>query len=94
MFQERVSGEDTVVRLNNRCRDLWRWVNSETKLGLFPIVHRKSLKEKRSETRSGSSTNSVEDKEALETSAVISKLSDTVQTEINNLLPNCNYTTN
>lgn len=88
MFQERVSGEDTVVRLNNRGRDLWRWVNSEPELGLFPVVDRKPLKEKRSKTRPSPSTNSVEDKEALETSAVISELSDTVQAQINNFLPN------
>ena len=66
MFQERVSGEDTVVRLNDRCRDLRRRVNSETKLGFFPIVHREPLKEKRPKTRPSSSTNSVEDKEAIE----------------------------
>lgn len=88
VLQERVSGEDTVVRLNDRGRDLWRWVNSETELGLFPVVDRKSLKEKRSKTRSSSSTNSVEDKESLETGTVISELSDTVQAQINNFLPN------
>ena len=84
-----MSGEDTVVRLNNRCRHLRRWVNSETKLGFFPIVHRESLKEERPHTRPSSSTNSIEDKEALETSAVISELSD--QAQINNLLPNCYF---
>ena len=88
MFQERVSGEDTVVRLNNRCGDLWRWVNSEPELGLFPVVDRKSLEEERPKTRPSSSTNSVEDKEALETSTVIRELSDTVQAQINNFLPN------
>lgn len=88
MLQERVSGEDTVVRLNNRCRHLWRWVHSETQLGLFPIVDRKSLKEERSKTRSSASTNSVEDEESLETGTVISELPDTVQAQINNFLPN------
>lgn len=88
VFQERVSGEDTVVRLNNRGGDLWRWVNCETQLGLFPVVNRKSLKEERSKTRSSPSTNSVEDEESLETSTVISELSDTVQAQINNLFPN------
>ena len=88
VLQERVSREDTVVRLNNRRRDLRRRVNSETKLGLFPVVHREPLKEKRPKTRPSSTTNSVEDKEALETSTVISELPDTVQAEINNLLPN------
>ena len=88
MFQERVCGEDTVVRLNNRGGDLRRWVDSEPELGLFPIVDREPLKEKRSKTRPSSSTNSVEDKEALKTSTVISELSDTVQAQINNFLPN------
>lgn len=88
MFQEGVSGEDTVVRLNNRGRDLRRWVNCESQLGLFAIVNGKSLKEERSKTRSSPTTNSVEDKESLETSTVISELSDTVQAQINNLFPN------
>ena len=39
--------------------------------------------------RSRSSTNSVEDEEALETSAVVRKLPDTVKAQVNNLLANC-----
>ena len=46
VFQEGVSGEDTVVRLNDRGRDLWRWVNSEPELGLFPVVDREPLEKK------------------------------------------------
>lgn len=40
-------------------------------------------------TRAGSSTNSVEDKEALQASAIVCQLADAVQAEVHNLLPNC-----
>jgi hypothetical protein len=47
-----------------------------------------TLQEKGSKPRTSASTNSIEYKESLEASAVVSKLSDTVQTQINNLLAN------
>ena len=83
-----MSGEDGVVWLNNGGGDLWGWVHGESKLGLLTVIHRKSLEEKRSETGSGSSTDGVEDEETLETSALIGKLSDSVEAEINDFLTN------
>lgn len=88
MLQERVCGEDTVVWLNNRGGDLRRRVDSETKFGFLAIINRETLQQKRTETRTSSSTNSIENQEPLETSAVVSKLSDAVQTQINDLFPN------
>ena len=88
VLEEGVSGEDGVVWLNNGGGDLWGWVDGETELGFLTVVDGKSLEEERSETGSGTSTDGVEDEETLETSALISKLSDSVEAEINNLLTN------
>ena len=88
VLEEGVGGEDGVVWLNNGGGDLWGWVDGETELGFLTVVDGKSLEEERSETGSGTSTDGVEDEETLETSALISKLSDSVEAEINNLLTN------
>jgi len=88
VLEEGVGGEDGVVWLNNGGGDLWGWVDGETELGFLTVVNGKSLEEERSETGSGTSTDGVEDEETLETSALISKLSDSVEAEINNLLTN------
>jgi hypothetical protein len=89
VLKESVGGEHTVVRLNNRGRNLRGGVDSETQLGFLAIVNRKTLKEERTETRASASTNCIEYKKALETSAVISQLANAVQAEIHNLLTNC-----
>jgi len=86
VLKEGVSGEHRVIWLNNCGGDLWGWVHGETELGFLTIIDGESLKEERSKTRSGTTTDSVEDKEALKTSALISKLSDSVKAEVNNFL--------
>ena len=86
VLKEGVSGEHRVIWLNNGGGDLWGWVHGETELGFLTIIDGESLKEERSKTRSGTTTDSVEDKEALKTSALISKLSDSVKAEVNNFL--------
>ncbi|BAT13425.1 Os11g0247350, partial [Oryza sativa Japonica Group] len=93
VLKEGVGGEDTVVWLNHRGGDLRGRVHGEPELGLLAIVHRETLKEKGTETGARSSSNSVEHKEALETSAVVGKLPDAVKAQINNLLANCVVTT-
>ena len=57
-------------------------------LDFFTVIDGKSLEEERSETGTGSSTDGVEDEETLETSALIGKLSDSVEAEINDFLTN------
>jgi len=89
VLEERVGGQDTVVWLNHRGRDLGGWVHSEPKLGLLAVINRQALQKEGTKSRASSSTNSVEDKEALETSAVIGKLPDAVKAQVNNLLANC-----
>ena len=86
MLKERVSGEHGVVWLDDSCGDLWGWVNGEAELGLLSVIDRESLEEKGSKTRSGTSTDGVEKQETLESRALVSKLSDSVQAEIDNLL--------
>jgi len=86
VLEEGVSGEDGVVRLNNGGGDLRGGVDGESELGLLAVIDGESLEEEGSETGAGTATNSVEDEESLETSALIGQLSDSVEAEINNLL--------
>jgi len=86
MLKEGVSGQNGVVWLDNGGGDLWGWVDGESELGLLAVIDGKSLKEERSKTRSSATTDGVEHKESLETSALIGELSDSVEAEINNLL--------
>jgi len=92
VLKEGVGGQDTVVWLNHRGRDLGRRVHSEPELGLLAVVYRQALQEEGTKARARSSTNSVEDEESLETSAVIGKLPDAVKAQVNNLLANCKTT--
>jgi hypothetical protein len=82
VLQERVSGQHGVVWLNNSGGDLRGWVDGESKLGFFAVVNGKSLEEERSETRSSTTTNGVEDEKSLETSTVVSQFTDSVEAEV------------
>jgi len=86
VLQKRVGRKHVVVGLNNGGGDLRGRSDGERKLGLPSVVNGKSLKKKRSETRSSSSTGGVEDHKSLKTGTVISKLSDAVKAKVNNLL--------
>lgn len=66
-----VGGENGVVWLNNGGRDTGGWVDSEFQLGLLSIVGGETLKEESTETRTGTTTEGVEDQEALESRAVV-----------------------
>jgi len=88
VLEEGVGGEDGVVWLNNGGGDLWGWIDGESELGFLTVIDGKSLEEEGSETGTGSSTDGVEDEETLKTSALIGKLSDSVEAEINDFLTN------
>jgi hypothetical protein len=88
VLEERVGREDGVVRFNNSGGDLRRRIDGETKLGFLTIIDGKSLEEEGTETGSGTTTDGVEHEETLETSALISKLSDSIEAEIDDLLTN------
>jgi len=86
VLEEGVGGEHGVVWLNDGGGDLWGWVHGEAELGLLAVVDGESLEEEGTETGTGTTTDGVEDEEALETSALIGELTDSVEAEINNLL--------
>jgi hypothetical protein len=93
VLEKGVSGKDAVVRLHNSGRDLRGWVSAESELGFLSVVNGETLQEERAQTRAGTTADSVEDKEALETSAVVSKLADAVKGEVDNFLSNGVVTT-
>jgi hypothetical protein len=93
VFQHSVSAENGVVGLNNSGGDLRRGVDGELDLGLLAVVNGETFKEEGTETRTSTTTEGVEDHKALKTSAVISKLSDSVQYKVNNFLANGVVTT-
>lgn len=86
MLQEGVGGEDRVVRLNNGGRNLWGWVDGESELGLLAIVNGEALQEEGAETGAGTTTDGVEDEEALEACTVVCELADSVEAEVDNFL--------
>ena len=63
-----------------------RWVNGELELGLLSVVDGETLHEQRGEARAGAATEAVEDKESLETCALVSQLPDPVEDDIDQLL--------
>ena len=65
-----------------------RWVHGETELGLLAVVDRESFQEEGSESGTSTTTDGVEDEEALETSAVVSKLSDSVEAQVDDFSTN------
>ena len=83
-----MGGEHGVVRLNDGGGDLGGGVDGETELGLLAVVDGESLEEERTETGAGTTTNGVEDEEALETGALVSELSDSVEAEVDDFLTN------
>mmetsp|Transcript_7590 Transcript_7590/g.17414 ORF Transcript_7590/g.17414 Transcript_7590/m.17414 type:complete len:417 (+) Transcript_7590:484-1734(+) len=86
VLEESVGGEDRVVRLDNRSRNLRGRRDSEGELGFASVVNGEPLEKERTQTRSSTTSSGVEDKETLETSAVISELTDTIKDKIDNLL--------
>ena len=61
VLQQRVSGENRVVGLNNGGGDLRRRVDAEVELGLLAVINGQALQQERAETRSSTTTNRVED---------------------------------
>jgi hypothetical protein len=88
VLEEGVGGEDGVVWLNDGSGDLGRGVDGEAELGFLAVVDGESLEEERAETGAGTTTNGVEDEEALETGALVSELSDSVEAEVDDFLTN------
>ena len=62
------------------------WVDGELKFGFLSIIDGETFHKKGSESRSGTSSERVEDEESLETGTLISQLTDSVKNEINDFL--------
>jgi len=81
-----MGSEDGVVGFNNSRGDLRSRVDSKLEFTLLSVINTQSLKEKRCEPRSGSSTEGVEDEESLKTGTLVSQFPDPIQTKIDDLL--------
>jgi hypothetical protein len=88
VLQQGVDAQHTVVGLDNGSRHLWAGPHGEGDLGLLPVVDGEPLQHQAPQTRSRTTTDSMVDHEALETSAVVRELTDAVQAQIDNLLTN------
>jgi hypothetical protein len=78
VLQGGVGGQDGVVRLNNSSGNLGSWVDGKLELGLLSVVNGETFHEEGGESRSGTSTEGVEDEETLETGTLVSELTDPV----------------
>ena len=61
---------------------MWGWVDGEAQFRFLSVVDGQSFEEERSQAGSSSTTDGVEHQETLKTGTVVSKLSDSVQAEI------------
>jgi len=86
VLKKRVSRKNGVVGFNDSSGDLRRRIDCETKFGFFAVIDGESLEKEGTKTGTSTTTNGVEDQETLETSAVISELSDSVEAEIDDFL--------
>jgi hypothetical protein len=86
VFESCVGGEDRVVGLDNRARQLGGGVDAELELGLFAVVRGELLEKESTQTGTSSSTEGMEDKEALEARTVVSKTANLVHDGVNELL--------
>lgn len=66
-----VGGQHSVVGLNDGGRDTRGWVDGELQLALLAVLSRQALQEQSTETRTGTTTERVEDQEALKAAAVV-----------------------
>mmetsp|Transcript_9318 Transcript_9318/g.13469 ORF Transcript_9318/g.13469 Transcript_9318/m.13469 type:complete len:265 (-) Transcript_9318:109-903(-) len=93
VLKKTVSREHSIVRLNNGGRDLRRGSHGEAHLGLAAEVNGETLEKKRSETRSGSSSSGMEDKESLKGVTVVTHLTDLINDSVDDILSNGVVTT-
>jgi hypothetical protein len=86
VLKQGVHAEHSVVRLHHCSGHLRATPHCETDLGLLAIINRETLEEQASKTGASAATASVVDNKALQTSAVVSKLTQTIQDQVNNIL--------
>jgi hypothetical protein len=88
-----VSGEDGVVRLDNGGGVLGGRIDTELELRLLAVVNGETLHQESTETGTSTTTEGVENEEALETGARVCHAADLVENAINHLLTNGVVTT-
>jgi hypothetical protein len=88
VLQERVGGQNGVVRLNHGGGDLGRWVNGETEFGFLAVVNGESFQQEGAQSGSGTTSDGVEHHEALESGTVVGEFSDSVQAQVNDFFTN------
>lgn len=93
VFKGRVGSQYRVVWLNNGVGHSGSRVHAELELGLLAIIGGKPLKNESTETGTGSTTERVEDEEALKTTAVIRKAANPVHYIVDLFLANGIVTT-
>lgn len=81
-----MSCQDGVVWLNDGVRESGGRVYTELEFGLLAVVGRKTFKNESTETGTSSTTERVEDKEALKTVTVVGQTAQAVHDVINLLL--------
>lgn len=86
MLKGGVGGQDGVVGLDDRGGGLRSGINAELELALLAVVDGQTLHEESTETRTGTTTEGVEDEEALKTNTVVGNTADLVEDAINELL--------
>lgn len=93
VLQGSVGGQDRVIRLNDGVGESRSGIHAELELGLLAIVRGETLEDEGTETGTSSTTERVEDKEALETRAVIGKPANLVHHGVDHLFANGVVTT-
>ena len=81
-----VGGENRVVGLDNGGGSLGSRVDAELEFALLAVVDGQTLHQESTETRTGTTTERVEDEEALETNTVVGNTADLVENTLNELL--------
>jgi hypothetical protein len=80
--------ENRVVWLYDRIGQRRCRVDTKFELALLAIIRGETLEDKRAETRASPTTKRMENKEALEASAIVSETSNSIHHVVNLLFPN------
>ena len=80
-------GEHRVIRLDHRGRQLRCRIHAELELRFLAIVCGETLEKEGTESRSSTASKGVEDKKALEASAVVCESTDFVHRRVDKFFP-------
>merc|ERR1711997_376662 len=86
MLQRSMSCKNGVVWLYNCSGNLWCWIDGKFQFRFFTIINGQTFHEKRSKSRTSSSSEGMEDQETLKTRTLVSQLSDSIEYKINDFL--------